>query len=275
MNRIPRDKRSQIIRLLVEGSSIRLISRITGSSKNTIVKLLADVGSKCLDYQDEVLRNLPCRHLQCDEIWSFCYAKEKNAPEEKRGEFGYGDVWTWTALCGDTMLVPCWHIGRRTVIDAEMFINDLAARMTTRVQLTTDEHRACLEAVEGAFGGEVDYAMLVKLYGPSPEGRERRYSPAECTGTEKRIISGKPDSQHISTSFVKRQNLTTRMGMRRFTRLTNGFPKKIENLAHAVSLHYMYYNFARIHQSLRVTPAMAAGISSHIWEVDEIAALDD
>ena len=274
MNRLPIDKRAKILHLLIEGNSIRATSRIMDVSKNTVTKLLTDVGSRCLDFQDEALRDLPCRHVQCDEIRSLCYAKQKNVPEDKKGQFGYGDVWTWTALCADTKLVPCWHIGQRAAVDAHRFMVDLASRLSARVQLTTDGHNVYLEAVEDAFGANIDYAMLIKLYGSSP-GDERRCSPVECTGTEKRVISGMPDREKISTNYVERQNLTMRMSMRRFTRLTNAFLKKVENLAHAVSLHYMHYNFARIHQTLRCTPAMAAGVSSHVWEIEDIAALDD
>jgi IS1 family transposase len=274
MNRLPLKDRAQILHLLVEGNAIRAISRITGKSKNTVTKLLRDVGSACLDYQDEVLRNLPCKRLQCDEIWSFCYAKERNVPEDKRGEFGFGDVWTWTAICADTKLVPCWHIGRRNALDAREFMSDLAGRLKSRVQLTTDGHTPYLEAVEGAFGGDIDYAMLIKLYGQAPDG-QRRYSPPVCVGADARKVTGKPNGDHISTSYVERQNLTMRMHMRRFTRLTNAFSKKVENLAHAVSLHFMYYNFAKIHSSLRVTPAMEAGISDHVWSLEEIATLAD
>ena len=274
MNRLPLDKRAKILHLLVEGNSIRATSRIMDVSKNTVTKLLADVGSQCLDYQDEVLRDLPCKRVQCDEIWSFCYAKKKNVPEDKKGQFGYGDVWTWTALCADTKLVLCWHIGNRSAPDAAAFMYDLAGRLTSRIQLTTDGHKPYLDAVEDAFGTDIDYAMLIKLYGNSPES-ERRYSPAECTGFQKKSVTGNPDSKHISTSYVERQNLTMRMSMRRFTRLTNAFSKKVENLAHAVSLHYMFYNFGRIHKTLRMTPAMAAGVASHIWEMEEIASLED
>lgn len=274
MNRLALKKRAKILHLLVEGNSIRSTSRIMDVSKNTVTKLLADVGSQCLDFQDEVLRDLPCKRLQCDEVWSFCYAKQKNVPEGKKGQFGYGDVWTWTAVCADTKLVPCWHVGNRTAYDAKLFMRDLASRMSSRVQLTTDGLKVYLEAVDGASGADVDYSMLVKLYGNPPES-ERRYSPSECIGCEKQGISGQPDPKHISTSYVERQNLTMRMSMRRFTRLTNAFSKKVENLAHAVSLHYMYYNFGRIHETLKMTPSMAAGVSNHIWEMEEIAASDD
>jgi IS1 family transposase len=225
--------------------------------------------------------------VECDEIWAFCYSKAKNVPEEHRGTFGYGNVWTWTAICADTKLVPTWLVGERHVGDAFVFMTDLADRLANRVQLTTDGHKPYLMAVEGAFGGEIDYAMLLKEYGPADGNthQERKYSPNVCTSMETKVISGTPDRSAISTSYVERQNLTMRMGMRRFTRLTNAFSKKVENLAHAVSLHYMYYNFARVHQSLTIvnddgtrpkrTPAMAAGVSDHVWTLREIAALLD
>lgn len=279
MNRLSIEKRSQIIHLLAEGNSMRATTRLADVSKNTVAKLLADVGAACLQYQDETLRDLPCKRIQCDEIWSFCYAKQKNVPLDKLGQFGYGDVWTWTAICSDTKLVPSWHIGNRNAEDALCFMDDLASRLANRVQLTTDGHKPYLIAVEEAFGAGIDYAMLIKMYGQSEGGpkvsAERKYSPAICTGAEKRPISGKPDPAHVSTSYVERQNLTMRMNMRRFTRLTNAFSKKVDNLNHAVSLHFMYYNFCRIHQTLRMTPAMKAGIANHIWEVSEIAALLD
>ena len=265
----------------MEGNSINGIVRMTGVAKNTVLKLLADLGSACLDYQDTHLRNLNLRHVQCDEIWEFCYAKEKNVPAEHKGEFGYGDVWTWTAIDADTKLIPCWHVGKRDGADAWDFIANLRSRLSNRVQLTTDGHRAYLEAVERAFGANIDYAMLSKLYGPTEPEREarRRYSPAECVGTETKIIQGHPDKTHISTSYVERQNLTMRMSMRRFTRLTNAFSKKLENHMHAISLHFMHYNFARPHKTLANpyprTPAMAAGITDHIWEVEEVISLLD
>ena len=241
-------------------------------SRNTVDKLLCDVGAACLQYQDETLRNLSCKRIQCDEIWSFVYSKDKNVPEEKQGQFGYGDVWTWSAICADTKLVPCWHVGTRDADAANAFMQDVAGRLAHRVQLTTDGLKSYLEAIEGAFGGGIDYAQLIKLYGSAPE-QEKRYSPSECVGIEKRPITGSPDSKHISTSYVERQNLTMRMHMRRFTRLTNGFSKKLENHMHAISLHFMYYNFARIHQSLRVTPAMEAGVTDKLWTLEDIAAL--
>jgi len=274
MNKLNTEKRVQVISCLVEGNSIRSTVRITGVAKNTIVKLLAEVGEACSNYQDKVLKNLPCKNIQCDEIWSFCYAKQKNVPKDKQGKFGYGDIWTWTALCADTKLVPSWFIGNRDTEAATIFINDLASRLAHRVQLTTDGHRTYLTAVEDAFGGDIDYAMLIKLFGDNNGStNERKYSPAECTGIEKKLISGNPDPKKVSTSYTERNNLTMRMGMRRFTRLTNGFSKKVENLAHAVSLHFMYYNFCRIHQTLRVTPAMEAGITDHVWTLEEIVGL--
>jgi IS1 family transposase len=249
---------------------------MTDSAINTVVKLLVDVGKACSEYQDKVLRNLPCQRLQCDEIWAFCYAKEKNVPADKKGQFGYGDVWTWTAICADTKLVPSWMVGNRDAETAEMFIDDLASRLAHKVQITTDGLKVYLEAIEGTFGGNIDYAMLVKMYGESMEQKiQKRYSPAKYTGSEVKVISGNPERKHISTSYAERQNLTMRMGMRRFTRLTNAFSKKAENLAHAVSLHFMYYNFARIHKTLRVAPEMEAGVSDHLWSLEEIAALTD
>jgi len=257
----------------VEGTGINATVRMTGVSKNTILKLLADLGEACAQYQDGALHNLPCRRIQCDEIWSFCYAKDKNVPEEKRGVFGYGDVWTWVAIDADTKLVPCWHHGRRDAIAASQFINDLASRLSHRVQLTTDGHRPHLQAIEGAFGCEVDYAMLIKLYGNPPD--DRRYSPGDCIGCEVKTIKGNPDADHISTSYIERQNLTMRMSMRRFTRLSNAFSKKLDNLRQSVSLHYMHYNFARIHKTLRCSPAQEAGITSKLWEIEDIVALLD
>lgn len=275
MNRLKMDKREQIIASLVEGNSIRATCRMTGAAKETVLKLLADVGKVCSEYQDKVLRDLPCKKIQCDEIWSFCYAKEKNVPNDKKGEFGYGDVYTWTALCADTKLVPSWFIGKRDLESAMVFMHDLAGRLKERVQLTTDGHRAYLEAVESAFGADIDYSQLIKLYGNLEREKEVRYSPAVCNGTMTMKVNGNPDPRNVSTSYVERQNLTMRMSMRRFTRLTNAFSKKIENLGHAVALHFMYYNFCRIHQSLRVTPAMASGVTDHVWEIKDILGLLD
>ena len=282
-NRLSTEQRARIIGCLCEGMSIRATVRVTGAAKNTITKLLQDLGMVCAAYQDTALVNLPSTRIECDEIWSFCYAKAKNVPEQHRGDFGYGDVWTWTAICADTKLVPSWYVGERNAEDAEIFMRDLASRLAHRVQLTTDGHKPYLSAVESAFGGDIDYAMLHKIYGAATgKDNERRYSPAVCTGIDLRPVTGNPDMDKASTSYVERQNLTMRMGMRRFTRLTNGFSKKVENLAHAVSLHYMHYNFARPHKTLTkanngypTTPAMAAGVADHVWTLTEIAALLD
>ena len=275
MNKLNKKQRAQVVAALVEGNSIRATVRMTGVAKNTVTKLLVDLGNACAKYQDQAFRNLPCRRIQCDEIWSFCYAKEKNLPEALRGKLGFGDVWTWTALCADTKLVPSWMVGERSGAFAAKFMDDLASRLAHRVQLTTDGHRPYLEAIEGAFGSEIDYAILVKLYNNPPTGNQTRYSPGECCGVKKGKVAGNPNPKHVSTSYVERQNLTMRMQMRRFTRLTNAFSKKVDNLKHAVSLHFMYYNFARVHQTLRVTPAMEAGISDHVWSLEEIVGLLD
>lgn len=274
MNKLDINRRTQIIAALVEGCSIRSTSRMTGASKNTVIKLLEDVGAACAKYQDEKLRNLDCRLLQLDEIWSFCYAKQKNVSPKHEGILGYGDVWTWTAIESVTKLVPCWHVGYRDAQAAEQFINDLASRLRHRVQLTTDGHRPYLEAIEGAFGCEVDYAMLIKIYGKDLQ-EETRYSPSKCIGSYSEVITGDPFPPAISTSHVERQNLTMRMSMRRFTRLTNAFSKKLENHMHAISLHYMHYNFARIHQTLRCSPAMEAGVSKTLWSISDIVKLAD
>src|SRR2546426_6471293 len=278
MNRLPISRRAQILGLLAEGTSLRATGRLADVSINTVTKLLLDVGAACERYQDRTLRNLKCRRIQCDEIWSFVYAKAKNLPEKYAGAFGYGDIWTWTALDADSKLVPAWAVGRRDGFIAAAFISDLADRLATRVQLTTDGHKVYLEAVEGAFGNAIDYAMLIKTYeGDSGKHTpaERRYSPAICTGEFKQRITGDPDPANISTSFVERQNLTMRMSMRRFTRLTNGFSKKVDNHKAAIALHFMHYNFARIHKTLRVTPAMEAGVSDHVWSLAEIAGLSN
>jgi len=276
MNKLNREKRVQIINALVEGNSLRATARMCDVAFNTVLKFLPEIGKACQDYQNKTLRNLTSKRIQCDEIWSFCYAKEKNVPEEMKGKFGVGDVWTWVALDPDTKLVPNWLVGKRDAGYAFQFISDLAERLTNRVQLTTDGHRAYLTAVEDVFGTEVDYAMLVKLYGDSSaEGPEKRYSPGECLHARKEAIIGNPDIKHVSTSQIERQNLTMRMSMRRFTRLTNGFSKKIENHFHSLALHYMHYNFCRIHKSLRITPAMEAGVSNHVWSIEEIASLLD
>ncbi|GIK87290.1 MAG: transposase [Betaproteobacteria bacterium] len=276
MNRLSLQDRAKILGMLVEGNSMRAASRMADVSINTVTKLLEDVGFACGVHQDEVLRNLSCKRIQCDEIWSFCYAKQKNVAPEKAGVLGYGDVYTWTAIDAETKLVPSFLVGRRDAHHAEAFVADLASRMASRIQLTTDGLKLYINAVEDAFGADVDYAMLVKLYGePAGHSAERKYSPGECCGTIKGAVCGNPSQKHISTSYVERQNLTMRMGMRRFTRLTNGFSKKIENLEHAVALHFMFYNFGRVHKTLRVTPAMEAGKADHIWTLAEIAALAD
>jgi len=280
MNRLSTEKRALVVGSLVEGNSIRATVRMTGVAKNTVTKLLVDLGQACSDYQDEVLRDLPCTNVQADEIWAYCYSKQKNVPDEHKGTFGYGDVWTWTAICADTKLVPSWLVGERTVDDAYVFMRDLKSRLSNRVQLTTDGYTPYWTAVGLTFGQEIDFAQLQKLYGPDPNvAGTTRYSPAVCTGTKTRILRGDPDPTKINTSYVERQNLTMRMGMRRFTRLTNGFSKKVENLSHAVALHYMHYNFARPHKTLSkagpTTPAMAAGVADHVWTLQEIVGLLD
>lgn len=274
MNKLPLEKRTQILQMLCEGSSMRSISRIVGVSINTVTKLLEDAGSACAAHHDKAVRNLKSARIQCDEIWSFCYAKERNVPESMRDLPGVGDVWTWTALDADTKLMVSWLVGERDAGYASEFMNDVASRLATRVQLTTDGLKAYLLAVEDAFGAGIDYAQLVKLYGEAPEA-EKRYSPAVCTGTHKARVEGHPDPRHVSTSFVERQNLNMRMGMRRFTRLTNAFSKKIENHCHALSLYFTFYNFVRIHTTLRVSPAMAAGIETRLWEMADIVRLID
>lgn len=273
MNKLSTKERVQIIAALVEGNSIRATCRMTGAAKGTVLKLLVDLGKACAKYQDEKLRGLACKQIQCDEIWSFCYAKEKNVPEEMKGKLGFGDVWTWTAIDADSKLIVSYLVGDRSAVYARKFIDDLASRLAHRVQLTTDGHKAYLSAVEGAFGADIDYAMLDKIYNAPPRDGQARYSPAECCGTRKVKIKGNPDIAKVSTSYVERQNLTMRMSMRRMTRLTNAFSKKIENQAHAVALHFMHYNFCRVHQTLRVTPAMEAKVSDHVWSLEELAGL--
>ncbi len=273
MNKLNQEKRTQIISALVEGNSLRAAARMCDVAFNTVLKLLPQIGQACEDYQRRVLVNLPCKRVQCDEIWSFCYAKEKNVPDELRGKHGFGDVWTWVAIDADTKLVPCWRIGDRNAWHAQHFMYDLAARLANRVQLTSDGHKVYLQAVEFAFGTEIDYAMLVKLYGSDRAQGEVRYSPADYIGCRQTKLIGKPNPKHISTSFAERQNLTMRMKMRRFTRLTNAFSKKLDNHRWAVALHFMHYNFCRIHQTLRVTPAMEAGVTDHVWGIGEIVEL--
>ncbi len=276
MNKLPLTKRAQFLGLLVEGNSLRGASRLADCSINTVTKLLVDVGAGCAIYQNRVLRNLPSKRIQCDEIWAFCYAKQKNVRKAKAAPLDAGDVWTWTALDADSKLMVSWLVGDRDVRAATTFMNDVADRLANRVQLTTDGHKGYLVAVEGAFNEQIDYAMLVKLYGPTGGSeQERRYSHGKCCGAIKGAVCGDPDERHISTSYVERQNLTMRMSMRRFTRLTNGFSKKVENHAHAVALHFMHYNFGRIHKTLRVSPAMQAGVTDHLWSLEEIAVLPD
>lgn len=272
MNRLTTAKRVAVVKALVEGCSIRSTVRMTGVAKNTVVKLLVDLGTACAAYQAETLVNLPCKRIQADEIWSFVGAKDKNVPADRQGEFGIGSVWTWTAICADTKLCVSWLVSSRDAGAAYEFMTDVASRLRNRVQLTTDGHKPYLSAVEGAFGADVDYAVLQKIYGVDPQG-EKRYSPPVCLGTTCQTVQGTPDPKHISTSYVERQNLTMRMSMRRFTRLTNAFSKKVENHAAAVALYFMYYNFGRIHQTLRVTPAMEAGVTDHVWSIEEIIAL--
>jgi IS1 family transposase len=275
MNRLPIAERAKILGMLVEGNSLRSISRMADVSINTVTKLLVDVGAACAVYLDERLVNLSCQRVQVDEIWAFCYAKAKNVTPEIAAKNPFaGDVWTWMAIDADTKLIPSWIIGPRDSVTARIFVNDLADRLANRIQLTSDGLNVYLNAVEKAFHGQVDYAQLVKLYNETSEG-QKRYSPAECIGCKPQVIDGDPDPAHVSTSYIERSNLTMRMGMRRFTRLTNGFSKKIENHAAAVAIHLMHYNFARIHKTLRITPAMAAGISDHVWELADIAKLSN
>lgn len=270
MNKLTHNKRVQILNLLVEGTSMRATARIADVAFNTVAKLFIETAKVCAEYQDKVFRNLTCKRLQLDEIWSFVYAKAKNVPDRKRGQAG--DIWTWVAIDADSKLVPSWRIGSRDSATACEFVSDLASRLANRVQITSDGHKPYLEAVEEAFGSDVDFAQLIKIYGETVEG-QKRYSPAECCGTRKIKIQGEPDIAKVSTSFVERQNLTMRMSIRRFTRLTNAFSKKIENHAHSVALHYMHYNFVRIHKTLRVTPAMQAGVTNRLWSIGDIVNL--
>jgi IS1 family transposase len=272
MNTLPIQKKVQIVNMLVEGSSLRSISRVCDVSINTISKLLVEVGTACWNFHDTHVVNLKSERIQCDEIWSFVYSKEKNKPE---GMENAGDVWTWTAIDADSKLIVGWEVGNRDVDSANSFMNDVASRLTKRIQLTTDGHKAYLEAVTDNFGSQIDYAMLVKLYGKEGEGKtaEKKYSPSRYTGSRKTNISGRPDEEHISTSYVERCNLTMRMGMRRFTRLTNAFSKKLENHCYAIALHFVHYNFVRQHKTLRVTPAMAAGITKRFMSIEDIIRL--
>lgn len=283
MNRLSTERRGQVVACLVEGMSIRATVRVTGVAKNTVVKLLADLGQACSNYQDKTRRNLSCSRFECDEIWSFVYAKAKNVPLKYEDEFGYGDVWTWTAIDADTKLIPAWLVGNRDNADCFTFLADLKSRLRPGpIQITSDGLSCYLAVIEPLFGADrTHFAQLIKYYGGEGGIEERRYSPAICTGIEKRVITGAPSEDSISTSYVERQNLTMRMGMRRFTRLTNGFSKKVENHAHALSLYFMHYNFARPHQTLTkrygkpTTPAMAAGIAKYPWSYTQIAQLLD
>lgn len=272
MNILTTEKRVAVISALVEGCSIRSTVRMTGVAKNTIVKLLAQVGEACLDYQDTVLRELPCKRIECDEIWAFCYAKDKNLPDAMRGMPGVGSIWTWTALCADSKMIVSWRLGARDAANAHAFVSDLADRLANRVQLTTDANRLYVSAVENNLGGSVDYAQLVKQYGQS-EAAERAYSPAKCLGTKKRHIDGNPDMDLVSTSYAERQNLNIRMKNRRFTRLTNAFSKKAENLAYSIALDFMHHNFVRKHMTLKTTPARAMGIEFRTWTIRDIVEL--
>jgi len=275
MNKLPLAKRAQILSMLVEGSSMRSISRIVDVSINTVTKLLVEAGTACVEFHREKVRNVAAKRVQCDEIWAFCYAKQKNVPTAKRQDLAYGDVWTWTGIDADSKLIISWLVGGRDSDYAMGLMDDLRSRLANRVQLTTDGHKAYLEAVEGAFGGDIDYAMLIKLYGASPESAKGRYSPAECIGARKERIEGSPDPKHVSTSYAERQNLSMRMGMRRFTRLTNAFSKRVENHGHALALYFVHYNWMRIHKTLRVTPAMQAKLTDRLWSWEDILTAMD
>ncbi len=275
MNKLPRQKRVEILSQLVEGMSLRAVTRTTGVSINTVTGLPVTAGKACSEYMDENLRNLTCRRIQVDEIWAFCYAKAKNVPEEMRGKRGVGDLWTWVAIDPDSKLVPSYFVGDRSSNSALQFVLDIRDRIEGRFQLTSDGWVSYNDAVRDAFVDEIDYGQLVKQYADPGAQAEasRRYSPSECIGAEKRAILGNPDPKHISTSIIERQNLTMRMGMRRFTRLTNAFSKKAENHVHAISLHFMYYNFCRIHQTIRMSPAMRAGVTQKLWDVVDLVRM--
>ncbi|HEV7268173.1 MAG TPA: IS1 family transposase [Falsiroseomonas sp.] len=273
MNKLPADKRAAILTLLCEGNSLRAAGRIADVSLDTVTKLLVDAGRACHAFHDRTVRDVKAKRIQCDEIWAFTHCKQKNVATAKAAPADAGDVWTWTALDADTKLIVGFLVGGRDAEYANAFVQDVAERMANRVQLTTDGHKAYLDAVEDVFGADVDYAMLEKIYGTAPDSSKGRYSPAECIGAKKRHVEGRPDPKHVSTSYVERQNLTMRMHMRRFTRLTNAFSKKVENHAYAVALHFVFYNFVRIHRTLRVTPAMAAGLTDRLWETRDIVAL--
>jgi IS1 family transposase len=272
MNRLDTKQRAAIVAALVEGVGIRSTCRMTGASKGAVTKLIADLGPVCAAYQDQAFHDLLCNVLEIEEIWAFCAAKQKNVPVKHRGEKGWGDTWTFTALCADTKLIPSWLVGDRDEQTATLFLSDLASRLAGRAQVTTDGHTMYLGAVEAAFAGNADYAMLVKSYGVSPDS-EKRYSPAVCTGCKKARIQGEPDMSRVSTSYVERANLGIRMGLRRFTRLTNAHSKKLQNHCAALAIYFMHYNFARIHSTIRCSPAMAAGVTPHLWSVEELVNL--
>ncbi|MBI4886180.1 MAG: IS1 family transposase [Acidobacteria bacterium] len=274
MNKLHMAKRVQIVKALVEGSSLRSTSRMVGVSINTVTKLLVDLGTACETFHDSTVRNVPAKRVQADEIWSFCYARKENVPDEYKGVLGFGDLWTWVGQDADSKLVLSWHVGRRDAQTAYPFMHDLASRISTRVQLTTDGLHAYLEATDAAFGTEIDYARLIKVYGSDPNA-ERRYAPPVCINQKVQIVSGDPAHEHISTSYIERQNLQMRMSMRRFTRLTNGHSKKVENHLHALALHYVHYNFSRVQRALGGTPAMVAGLAQRPWSVEGIVGLLD
>ena len=273
MNKLSTAERAKILHLLCEGNSVRSVTRLLNVGKNTVLNLMIDAGKACADYHDAHVHGLKSKRIQCDEIWSFIYAKQKNVADAKAAPDGAGDAWTWTAIDADSKMIVSYFIGDRSGQSAISLMDDLCGRLANRVQLTTDGHKAYLEAVEGAFGADIDYAIINKIYGTAPEAARGRYSPAECIGVKKERIEGKPDTRHVSTSYVERSNLTLRMQNRRFTRLTNGFSKKLENHAYSVALFAMFYNFCRIHKTLRVTPAMQAGVTERLWSVDDIVAL--
>ena len=276
MNRLSTSKRAQIVASLVEGNSIRATVRMTGAAKNTVMKLLLDLGQACQYFHDETVRGLSCKRIEVDEIWSFCYAKAKNVPIEKSCQLGVGDIWTWTAICADTKLVPCWVVGGRDAGYATAFMYDLASRLTERIQLTSDGYQPYLNAVPEAFGNDIDYAMLVKMFREDrSKNPERKYSPGKINGARKTAVIGSPDIEKVSTSYAERLNLTTRMSVRRFTRLTNAFSTKLFNLECAVALHFTQYNFCRKHQTLKTTPAVAANVTDHVWPLEELVGLLD
>jgi IS1 family transposase len=273
MNKLSTAQRAKILHLLCEGNSVRAVTRLLNVGKNTVLNLMIDAGKVCAAYHDEHVRGLKTKRIQCDEVWTFVYAKQRNVPTAKAAPIDAGDAWTWTAIDADSKLIASYCVGDRSSSTAIMLMDDLAGRLANRVQLTTDGHKAYLEAVEGAFGCDIDYGVLTKIYGSVPESAKGRYSPPVCIGAKRDIIEGHPDPTRVSTSYVERSNLTFRMQNRRFTRLTNGFSKKLENHALSVALFIMFYNFVRIHTSLRVTPAMAAGVTNRLWSVEDIAKL--